>query len=193
MTSRLVRLVALTVSGFLTACTGSVENPGGVGTGTGNAGVGPGSGSGGLGTGNAARNRRSDRNGGNHRIRPLGPVARLPEPSPSSSTGRPPIYRVVRLTNEQWTNSVQRVLGLASPPTTRGIGRFQSRLRPGTDFTNNELLLDVDSRGWHDYQAAAEALAAKVSRNPRELTKVYSGTDGAGFISRWGVRVYRRR
>ncbi len=105
-------------------------------------------------------------------------------------TGSPNYFRVLRLTNEQWTNSVQTVLGLASPPTQADA--FQNAVSGTTDFTNNELVLDIDSRGWSDYQAAAEALAAQVTADAALLGKLYSGSDGAGFIAALGRRIYRR-
>src|SRR5882724_2531012 len=104
--------------------------------------------------------------------------------------GSPAYYRVVRLTNEQWTSSVQSVLGLAAPPTQADT--FQDAVSGTTDFTNNELVLDIDSRGWSDYEAAAEALAAQVTADAGLLGKLYAGTDGAGFIAAVGRRVYRR-
>jgi hypothetical protein len=104
--------------------------------------------------------------------------------------GTPAYYRVVRLTNEQWTNSTQAVLGLSSPPTQAEA--FQNAVSGTTDFTNNELVLSVDSRAWSDYQSAAEALAAQVTSDPALLSKLYSGTDAAGFISTVGRRVHRR-
>jgi Protein of unknown function (DUF1592)/Protein of unknown function (DUF1588)/Protein of unknown function (DUF1595)/Protein of unknown function (DUF1585)/Protein of unknown function (DUF1587) len=104
--------------------------------------------------------------------------------------GAPKYYRVVRLTNQQWTNSAQSVLGLASPPTIAET--FQNAVPGLNDFTNNELLLDIDPRGWSDYAAAAEALAAQVTADPAQLSKLYPGTDGPGFIAAVGRRVYRR-
>jgi hypothetical protein len=104
--------------------------------------------------------------------------------------GSPAYYRVVRLTNEQWTNSVQGVLGLATAPTN--AEGFQNAVSGTTDFTNNELVLDIDSRGWSDYEAAAEALATQVTSDPNQLSKVYAGTDAAGFITTVGRRIYRR-
>jgi hypothetical protein len=104
--------------------------------------------------------------------------------------GSPGYYRVIRLTNEQWTNSVQSVLRLASPPTLAEA--FQAAVSGTTDFTNNELVLSVDSRAWSDYQAAAETLAAQVTSEPTLLGKLYAGTDAAGFIAAVGRRVHRR-
>lgn len=105
--------------------------------------------------------------------------------------GSPTYYRVIRLTNEQWTNSVQTVLGLAAPPTDLAQA-FQSAVSGTTDFTNNELVLSVDSRAWSDLQTAAEELATKVTSDSTQLSKLYSGTDGAGFINAVGRRAFRR-
>jgi hypothetical protein len=69
---------------------------------------------------------------------------------------------------------------------------FQSAVSGTTDFTNNELLLDIDSRAWEDFEGAAEALASQVSTNAAQLSKIYSGTDAAGFIKTVGRRMYRR-
>lgn len=104
--------------------------------------------------------------------------------------GNPAYYRVMRLTNEQWTNSVQSILGLAAAPTN--AESFQNAVSGMTDFTNNELLLSIDSRGWADYSEAAETLAKQVTADAAQLSKLYAGTDGAGFIAAVGRRVYRR-
>jgi len=104
--------------------------------------------------------------------------------------GQPAYSRVVRLTNEQWTNSVQSGLGLSARPTFAEA--FQNAVSGVTDFTNNEQGLSVDSRDWSDFQTAAEALAAQVTSDAAQLGKLYSGTDGAGFIASVGRRFYRR-
>jgi hypothetical protein len=104
--------------------------------------------------------------------------------------GSPSYYRVVRLTNQQWTNSVQSVLHLSAAPTA--AESFQNAVSGTTDFTNNELVLDIDSRGWSDYEAAAEKISAQVQSDPAVLTAIYAGTDAAGFIASLGRRVYRR-
>jgi hypothetical protein len=105
-------------------------------------------------------------------------------------TGNPLYLRTVRLTNDQWTRSVQGALGLAAPPTQ--AEGFQSAVPGMTDFTTNELLLSMDGRTWSDYQAAAEALAAQVTSDPAALANLYSGTDAAGFIAKMGRRLFRR-
>jgi hypothetical protein len=104
--------------------------------------------------------------------------------------GSPAFYRLVRLTNEQWTNSVQGALALSARPTLADA--FQEPVSGTTDFTNNELVLDIDSRGWSDYQTAAEKLAAQITGDSAQLSKLYSGTDSAGFINTVGRRLYRR-
>jgi hypothetical protein len=104
--------------------------------------------------------------------------------------GAPKYYRFVRLTNSQWANSVQEVLQLAAPS-----GLEQAFAAPAsgvTDFSNNELLLDVNARDWADFQAAAEALAEQVTASDDALAAVYPGTDAAGFIKTVGRRAYRR-
>jgi hypothetical protein len=110
-------------------------------------------------------------------------------PATLNLQGAPNYFRFIRLTNEQWANSVQGMLALAAAPDTTN---FQAPVSSTTDFTNNELVLDVDDRSWGDFQAGSEALAAQVTASDAILAKVYSGTDAAGFISTMGRRAYRR-
>ena len=111
-------------------------------------------------------------------------------PSMLDLTGSPQYYRLVRLTNAQWARAVQDVLKLASPSGLEA--NFQGAVTGTTDFSNNELVLDVNQRSWTDFQTAAETLAAQVTATDAALAKVYSGTDAAGFITTLGRRVYRR-
>jgi hypothetical protein len=168
MTLRFLRLGALALAGFAAACTATITDSETDGTGGPNGpdGVTPG-GSG-----------------------PTGAAANPAAAAKLNLNGSPTFYRVIRLTNEQWTNSAQTVLGLASPPTQGDA--FQSAVSGTTDFTNNELVLAVDSRAWSDYQAAAEALATQVTSDQAQLSKLYAGTDGPGFIAAVGRRAYRR-
>ena len=69
---------------------------------------------------------------------------------------------------------------------------FQAAVTGTTDFSNNELVLDVTQRAWSDFQAAAETLAAQVTATDAALRPAYSGTDAAGLISTLGRRAYRR-
>lgn len=104
--------------------------------------------------------------------------------------GAPQYTRFVRLTNEQWARSVQDVLGLVSPSGLES--NFQSPVAGTTDFDNNELVLNVDQRAASDYQSAAESLADRVIASSDGLSRIYPGTDAAGFIATLGRRAYRR-
>jgi hypothetical protein len=171
MTLRFLKLGAFALTVLAAACTASITDPGADG-GTEGPGAGPGhdGGPGSAGSGGGTI--------------PKDTAGKL------KLDGSPNYFRVLRLTNEQWTNSVQVILGLSAPPTQAEA--FQNPVSGTTDFTNNELVLDIDSRGWSDYEGAAEALAKQVASDPAQLSKVYSGTDGAGFIATVGRRVYRR-
>lgn len=104
--------------------------------------------------------------------------------------GSPQYYRMVRLTNAQWARAVQDVLKLAAPS---GLEQsFQAPVIGTTDFTNNELVLDVNQESWASFQQAAETLANQVTATDAALAQVYSGTDAAGFIQTVGRRAYRR-
>jgi hypothetical protein len=104
--------------------------------------------------------------------------------------GAPKYYRFVRLTNSQWAASVQEVLQLAK---SSGLEQsFGAPVAGATDFSNNEILLNVDARAWADFQAAAEALAEQVTISDEALAAVYPDTDAAGFIKTVGRRAYRR-
>jgi hypothetical protein len=104
--------------------------------------------------------------------------------------GSPQYFRMVRLTNAQWARAVQDVLKLSAPS---GLEQnFQSPVIGTTDFSNNELVLDVNQESWADFQQAAETLANQVTATDTALAQVYSGTDAAGFIQTVGRRAYRR-
>jgi len=104
--------------------------------------------------------------------------------------GDPKYYRFVRLTTSQWDASVQEVLKLTEPS---GLAQdFSPPVMGLTDFSNNELLLDVNSRTWKEFEIAAETVAAQVTSSDEALAAVYAGTDSAGFIEAVGRRAYRR-
>jgi len=96
---------------------------------------------------------------------------------------------VLRLTNTQWAAAVQTVLNVSAGGLEQN---FEGQVSGVSDFTNNELGLDFDSRNWQDFQSAAETLAAQVTASSTTLAKVYSGTDAAGLITTVGRRAYRR-
>ncbi len=104
--------------------------------------------------------------------------------------GSPKYFRFVRLTNAQWGATVQQLLKLPEPSELEK--NFEAPLRGQTDFSNNELLLDVNQRHWSDFQSAAETLAEQVTASDEALAKVYAGTDAVGFIESVGRRAYRR-
>ncbi|MEO6599013.1 MAG: DUF1592 domain-containing protein [Polyangiaceae bacterium] len=104
--------------------------------------------------------------------------------------GSPKYFRFVRLTNSQWAASVREVLRLAAPSGLETA--FAAPVTGTTDFANNELLLEVDSRAWADFEAAAEKLAEQVTASDAALAAVYPGTDAEGFIKTVGRRAYRR-
>ena len=112
-------------------------------------------------------------------------------PTQIDLSGSPKYYRFVRLTNAQWARAVQDVLKLPAP---RGWSRTSRAAVSGTtDFTNNELVLDVDQRGWADFQAAAETLAAQVTAIRRGARRASTPAPTPRASSRRvGRRAYRR-
>ena len=179
MTLRFPSFGVLALAVAAAACTANISGPGSDGPNGTDGSNGPNGGPGSNGGGGLTPG-----GGGSPGSLPAGANGKL------NLKGSPAYYRVVRLTNDQWTNSVQSLLNLPSAPTQ--AESFQNAVSGTTDFTNNELVLDVDSRGWSDFQAAAEALAKQVTSDAGLLGKLYSGTDGTGFISTVGRRIYRR-
>jgi hypothetical protein len=166
MTLRLLKLCVLTLAGSVAACTGVIDGPGGSAA-SGSRGETPGSNGSGAGG-----------NGGTLTAKPI------------DLTGSPQYFRFVRLTNQQWAQSVQDLLRLTAPSSLDS--NFQTAVAGTTDFSNNELVLDVTQRSWSDYQTAAETLAAQVTATDAALQKIYAGTDAAGFIAAFGRRAHRR-
>ncbi len=170
MVLRMLKIGALTLAALGSGCTADISgDPDGDGKGGGTAGNNAGG---------------SSNNNGD----PQGPII---EPNGRIAFGKAGKYhRVIRLTNTQWTNSVQSILALPTAP--EHAENFQNAVSGVTDFTNNELGLAVDNRDWSDLQAAAEDLAAQVTADSSLLSKLYAGNDAAGFIATVGRRVHRR-
>lgn len=174
-----------------TACTGTVEEPDGTPgnptTGTG------GTIGGGTGTGGSLTPPSGTGGTGGSITTPTGSGGATTPTTPATLNlkGSPKYLRFVRLTNEQWANSVKEVLALTTP-TADLMGGLQAAVSGTTDFTNNELVLDVDDRASQDFQKIIETLAAQVTATDAALAKVYNGTDAAGFINTVGRRAYRR-
>jgi hypothetical protein len=152
---------------------GSSAQGGSAGTGgTGGSSVGGASGSGSGGTGGTA------------------PPLVSGEARPVSMEGEPIYTRFVRLTNDQWENSVRDVLRLSAPT---GLSQgFLQAVGGTTDFDNNELVVYVDNTSWVDFQLAAEKLADQVTATDAALQAVVATTDPATFIRTFGRRAFRR-
>lgn len=181
-----LNVLALLVAGALVGCTGTVMPGQTPGSGTGSTQGGTGSTQGGTG----AIQGGTGGTGGSSNPGSGGTVA-PGAPRPIVLDGQPKYYRFVRLTNEQWSNSVREVLKLPAP--TPLASTFPTTVAGANEFDNNEQLLDVSSRMWADYQTAAETLAAQVTATDAALKTVYSGTqDAATFIQTFGRRAYRR-
>jgi hypothetical protein len=95
----------------------------------------------------------------------------------------------VRLTHQQWENSVRDLLKLTATPGLSGM--FTSDPPEGT-FSNNERALYVTSNLRLDYERAAEDLAKRVAGTAQTRTAIGASGNAATFISTFGRRVYRR-
>lgn len=104
--------------------------------------------------------------------------------------GAPVFSRYVRLTHEQWENSVRDLLQLPALP---GLSGTFTGDPPGSTFANNERRLFMTSGLWSDYEVAAETLSQQVARDATALSRVSGGTTvAATFIRNFGRRAYRR-
>jgi uncharacterized protein DUF1592/uncharacterized protein DUF1595/uncharacterized protein DUF1588/uncharacterized protein DUF1585/uncharacterized protein DUF1587 len=102
-----------------------------------------------------------------------------------------PFYtRLQRLTKEQWERAVADLLRL-DPSSTVLDGLFPPS-RGKADFNNNERLLLVDLAADLAFETGAEDAAARATGSPEAMTKVYAGTDAAGFVRTFGRRAFRR-
>jgi hypothetical protein len=104
--------------------------------------------------------------------------------------GLPIRSRFVRLTHEQWEQSVRDLLQLPALP---GLSMGFTGDPPGGTFSNNERKLFVTAGLWGDYQRAAETLSQQVSRDATALARITGGTTvAATFIKTFGRRAFRR-
>jgi hypothetical protein len=115
---------------------------------------------------------------------------------PGSSAAIPldgsPLYtRVQRLTNAQWERAVTDVLRFAASANL-AQGFATPAATAGTDFSNNEKRLYVDAQAELDFEAASEKAAGLATGTPDALTRLYAGTDAAGFVRTFGRRAFRR-
>lgn len=199
-------MIAILVSGAALGCSGTVTAPGGglgadqtggvAGVTTGGAGgptpgggAGVASGAGGSGAGASAAGGTSDPSGTGGTVGDPG-VMPTAGPRPVDLDGQPTYSRFVRLTNDQWENSVQEILRLSGP--TGMSNNFLNAVAGTTDFANNERVVFVDNTSANDFQVAAEALADQVTATDAALQQVVATTDPAAFIQTFGRRAFRR-
>lgn len=102
-----------------------------------------------------------------------------------------PIYtRVQRLTVAQWERAVTDILRFDAPANlSEG---FQVPAAGTADFTNNEKLLFVDNQEALAFERGSETAAARATGSSEALSRLYAGTDAAGFVSTLGLRAFRR-
>jgi hypothetical protein len=102
-----------------------------------------------------------------------------------------PIYtRVQRLTNRQWENAVTDILRFKAPHDLSAS--FMQPILGTTEFDNNELILDVNSRSFVDFETGAEAAAASATGSAEALAALAAGSDSSTFVSTFGRRAFRR-
>jgi len=198
---------ALAIGAFISilagaACTAEVQGGGtgatGSGASSGTSGSGGSGGAGATGSGGKGAGATGGTTGGNGGAGGAGATASggsagtgdVPAAKPISLGGAPIYTRFMRLTNEQWENSVTDILRLTAKP---GLGStFETPVSGSTDFANNELVLTVSSTLWTSYRNASETVAAQATGTTAALTALYSGTDKDGFITTFGRRAFRR-
>ena len=175
MKSTAVRaFAAILAAGIAAGCTGQI---GDLPSGTAGSGSGAGNSTGSGSAGNRRQRNRRHRQqvgsagavgaAGGAGTDPTGTAGTSGTAHPLDLSGSPQYYRLVRLTNAQWARAVQDVLKLATPSGLET--NFQAAVTGTTDFSNNELVLDVTQRAWSDFQAAAETLAAQVTATDAAL------------------------
>ncbi|HET9956518.1 MAG TPA: DUF1592 domain-containing protein [Polyangiaceae bacterium] len=171
-------------TGSISEVGGSAGTPGMTPSGAGNSPGGPTSGSGGQ-AGNSPAGAASN-SGGAGTSTPPQPG----QPRPVSMDGTPIYSRFLRLTNDQWENSVRDVLKLSAP--TGVSSGFLHAVSGTTDFDNNERVLVVNNTIWGDFQLAAETVAAQVTATDAALQTVVATKDAATFVKTFGRRAFRR-
>lgn len=117
---------------------------------------------------------------------PDGSVAR-----PMELTGTPFETRFARLTNEQWQRAVRDLLHLPELPIQES--QFFENIGAGaTDFVNDQSRLQMSNTQWQQFQAAAEALAKRVSESDAAMQSVSQANDAETFVREFGLRAFRR-
>lgn len=194
--------IAAVTTLFAAACTGTITPTGGPSEGSGaavgsgaNGGGNTGGSSGGKATGGTTGKGGSgsggtSAGGGTTGGGATGGTSQVPQPRPLALEGEPVFTRFVRLTNDQWENSVRDILRLDGPT---GVSEtFLDAVAGTTDFDNNERVLAVDNSNWSDFQTAAERVADRVTETDAALQRVVATNDANTFIRTLGRRAFRR-
>lgn len=129
-------------------------------------------------------------------VLPDGAIAPVDGQTPTEPITIPATTRFPRLTHSQWEATVRDLLALSEAPGSSSA--FSPDAVTGT-FSNNGTTLRVGQQLWSDYQTAAEALAARVARDPAALARLMPAGAPAdprmkarAFIEHFGKRAYRR-
>jgi hypothetical protein len=173
----------------LSACNGSIGGSPGPSDGSGN-GTGV-SGSTGTGGGSGANGTGGDTGvgGGGSGASGTGGGGGGPNGYNIPLDGTPIHSHFVRLSHQQWENSVRDLLKLAAVP---GLSSAFTSDPPEGTFSNNERALYVTGNLRGDYQRAAEDLAHRVAIDAQARTAIGATGNAANFVSTFGRRVYRR-
>jgi hypothetical protein len=176
----------------LWACSNTLTGPGGSGGGddpsSGSAGIGT-SGSNGVGGSSAGTSAGGIAGTSGTGVGGVGGTANPTGYDMKLDDGKTINSHYVRLTHQQWENSVRDLLKLPAVPGLASM--FASDTSDGM-FSNNELRLFVTSTLWSDYQRAAEDLAKRVAMDAQARTAIGATGDPATFITTFGRRAYRR-
>lgn len=167
-------LVPLAMGGAACSADGGESNPGGSGSGSS------------VTTGNDVSTSVGDGDGDGE-----GPAPAVPGVIPGGVklSGKPEYHAFVRLTHEQWENSVRDLLELGEAPGVSGT--FYPDPPEGL-FANNEHALYVSGDLWSDYQRGAETVAERVATNAAVMNRLGGLTNRGALIEKLGHRAFRR-
>jgi hypothetical protein len=115
---------------------------------------------------------------------------------PESEDTIPVTTRFHRLTHGQWEATTRDLLRL---PEGSGLSSMFTPDAPSGTFDNNGSELRIGQQLWSDQQAAAEALARRVARDPARLAAIVPAdapmepqARAQATIARFGLRAFRR-
>ena len=105
-------------------------------------------------------------------------------------TGMPEYFSFVRLTHEQWENSIRDMFG--STTVTGDVADTLYPDPPSGTFGNNESGLYVGSELFADYVRAADQIAEAVVKDTAAVTALGGLSNSGEFIEKLGHRAFRR-